>query len=618
MEQLANEGSGAAFGAGTINAALSDEKDSKINDSSPSVNALGILDYLIPLWSPSARGESPSADYVEDFFLVWPPNLFAFTSVLFTQTGSYSRLTDIHVWDEQSRQDHRDRVSEIASEWKKNLNRMRFDFLISSNPARWIEHRDSVPDAVRTSWNVLRDVMAKLGVGDIQDMWGKDKGHLFISALELHAIVDETCVGWGIRLDEKISEQPRRAAQAATAILRNRGTLATIHPDRARILPKRHTPKVGLSRRSISSNLAFHQSSVVVDWETDGPKLIEQQSLQRLMKLSILLLPWPRVIRGVDFKAVEESPSVGISKNEDGLFTFAPTQTLGDELHSKLPKLIKEAEGEIGNIHLVVLPEGALRWEELDALEKHLGPNTAAYITGVRNGPSGEKDFAGQRKLEDGNFLCYGFRKKDNPEVWKRRPQRKHHRWRLDASQVTSYQLGGNLHPQYSWWENTPIGRRHASMINFGQELTICPLICEDLARQDPIADLIRSVGPSLVVALLLDGPQLKMRWSAKYASVLADDPGSSVLTLTSFGMVERHEVDGYDKSRVVALWSDHEGTRREIALERNAEAIVLSLAVNTINAVTLDGRREDKVGTFALTFGGTRQLSIGGESVGS
>jgi hypothetical protein len=65
-------------------------------------------------------------------------------------------------------------------------------------------------------------------------------------------------------------------------------------------------------------------------------------------------------------------------------------------------------------------------------------------------------------------------------------------------------------------------------------------LICEDLARQDPAAELVRAVGPNLLVALLMDGPQLANRWPARYAAVLAEDPGTSILTLTSLGMVER------------------------------------------------------------------------------
>jgi hypothetical protein len=45
------------------------------------------------------------------------------------------------------------------------------------------------------------------------------------------------------------------------------------------------------------------------------------------------------------------------------------------------------------------------------------------------------------------------------------------------------------------------------------------------------VAELLRDVGPTLVVTILLDGPQLGSRWTARCASVLADDPGSAVLT---------------------------------------------------------------------------------------
>lgn len=39
-----------------------------------------------------------------------------------------------------------------------------------------------------------------------------------------------------------------------------------------------------------------------------------------------------------------------------------------------------------------------------------------------------------------------------------------------------------------------------------------------------PVAGLLRSVSPNLIVALLMDGPQPKKRWPNRYASVLADD----------------------------------------------------------------------------------------------
>jgi hypothetical protein len=76
------------------------------------------------------------------------------------------------------------------------------------------------------------------------------------------------------------------------------------------------------------------------------------------------------------------------------------------------------------------------------------------------------------------------------------------------------------------------IPRRSIDFVQFGQ-ITFCVLICEDLAQSDTLPEVLRRVGPTLVYAPLLDGPQITSRWAARYASVFAD-PGSAVLTLTS------------------------------------------------------------------------------------
>src|SRR5262249_44954731 len=115
--------------------------------------------------------------------------------------------------------------------------------------------------------------------------------------------------------------------------------------------------------------------------------------------------------------------------------------------------------------------------------------------------------------------------------------QNKHHRWSLDEAQIYQYHLGGALHPHVRWWEAMNIPRRTIQFIEMGDEITMVSLVCEDLAQIDDVAEIIRSVGPTVVVTPLLDGPQVTSRWAARYASVLADDPGSAVLTLTSFGM---------------------------------------------------------------------------------
>jgi hypothetical protein len=123
--------------------------------------------------------------------------------------------------------------------------------------------------------------------------------------------------------------------------------------------------------------------------------------------------------------------------------------------------------------------------------------------------------------------------------------------------------------------------------------MTLCHLICEDLARQDPIADLIRHIGPSLVVTILLDGPQRTDRWSSRYASVLSEDPGCSVITLTSFGLVKRWSSPYRPLSRAVALWSEKDRPIREIELATGADAVLLNLEVEKTSEVTADGRKE-------------------------
>jgi hypothetical protein len=135
--------------------------------------------------------------------------------------------------------------------------------------------------------------------------------------------------------------------------------------------------------------------------------------------------------------------------------------------------------------------------------------------------------------------------------------QYKHHRWQLERTQIRRYGLSSILAPDTIWWESIKIPKRRISFLNVGDRITILHLTCEDLARQDPIAELVRQVDPTLVVAILMDGPQLKNRWSARYATVLSDDPGSSVIALTSLRMVKRHSSEFGAMSRVVALWNE-------------------------------------------------------------
>ena len=168
--------------------------------------------------------------------------------------------------------------------------------------------------------------------------------------------------------------------------------------------------------------------------------------------------------------------------------------------------------------------------------------------------------------------------------------QRKHHRWSLDEAQIYQYHLGGVLHPHVRWWESMEVPRRSIQFVEVA-ELTLVSLVCEDLAQNDDVAELIRQVGPTFVFTVLLDGPQLNSRWAARYASVLADDPGSAVMTLTSYGMVQRSRPGGREASPVIALWKDPSRGVREIPLEEGAHAVLLTVCMDRATRRSADGR---------------------------
>jgi hypothetical protein len=170
--------------------------------------------------------------------------------------------------------------------------------------------------------------------------------------------------------------------------------------------------------------------------------------------------------------------------------------------------------------------------------------------------------------------------------------QYKHHRWLLNKGQIEQYDL--RLNPGLRLWENIDLKDRKLNFLPVRQDLTFCFLICEDLARQEPVTRLVRAVAPDLVIALLMDGPQLSARWPSRYATVLSEDPGSSVLTLTNAGLAARSRCRGKKhpgNSRVVALWSDRTQAPVEIKLNKGADAIVLTLENRTGTEYSADGR---------------------------
>jgi hypothetical protein len=241
-----------------------------------------------------------------------------------------------------------------------------------------------------------------------------------------------------------------------------------------------------------------------------------------------------------------------------------------------------------------LLPESAVGQSEVDDLEALLEHHGVGFLSaGVRLRP----EYPGRLPRNAVHIsinpnLEKGRRDPDaTGEQWFHIRQNKHHRWSLDEAQIDQYQLGGALHPHVRWWEATEVPPREIQFIETGTGPTVVFLVCEDLAQNDDVAEVMRRVGPTIVMTPLLDGPQLTTRWAARYASVLADDPGSAVLTLTSYGMVRRSRPRGHQSSSVIALWKDPTRGLREISLDHEAHGVLLAACEDTANRRSMDGR---------------------------
>jgi hypothetical protein len=400
-------------------------------------------------------------------------------------------------------------------------------------------------------------------------------------------VADEACYGITDRsiIDDSVFEQ------AAAGLLDDPADGATlcrdVHPSRVRVLPKCRTPRNGLTIRSFSHHLALCGGGEVVPrWQasyTAATAVTVDEPAGG--QLNLLLVPWPAEVQANWFRRSQVAGHFdGRTATGYGYFDYTgPTGVDPVRTADRLLGLVEVAEKTVGPVHMVVIPELGLTKEEYDLAEQRLTKQRRTIlVSGILTPPGGNRLAGNQVAL---SFPLVGG------EASGRMTQRKHHRWMLDRSQIVNYGLGGNLSPEMQWWEASDITERELNFVQFNNWLTTCPLICEDLARSDPVGDMIRAVGPNLVIALLMDGPQLPDRWPGKYATVLADDPGSSVLTLTCLGMTLRSRPPGRTSSRIVALWKEPGGESVPIELPSGDDAVVLSLAQRPMDEYTADGR---------------------------
>ncbi len=501
----------------------------------------------------------------------WPPDVFCVCAAILHASGAYSQVVEDkppHLRKTTSVA-RAAMLKELGEEWRA----------LSLRKTR-------LPEALSTWWKVLlkNRNLPLSGISKNADCCE--------ALLNLLAAADEAAAGVGIFPsnlfgDDSVHKFEDAFGAQAEQELHNGlsdGTGSTlcraIHPSRGRVLPKMHTAQNGLTVRSLSHNLAFCSAhDINPEWLSAAVKTDHHG-------LNLLLIPWPRVVDPRQFKTTRKANIADhVDSSSHGLFTFELGK--GPSV-SYVSQLLKKAEATVGHVDGIVFPELSMSEAEFGRLSRRFVTQTRFLIGGIGDSAKGPK-ICGQNEALWDMKLHLSLSK----SIFGRFNQKKHHRWKITKPQIAQYGISSNLHPCASWWEHIAIGERSIAFVSCRRWLTMSVLICEDLARPDPVGDILRAVGPNLIIALLSDGPQLIGRWPGRYAGALADDPGSSVLTVTSEGMSNlsqpTHETES--KSDIVALWRDAKSGARELHLPASSSALLLTLSVEYAEEWTADGR---------------------------
>jgi len=574
----------------------------------------------------------------------WPPDVFAVAATL-VEKASCCMLAGPDAAALEQHRDYFRRIYAAAKVWTTAY---------------------AAPSDVQQLWTTLL-TFGDVKLGDIKCR--KEVRDLLFLLL---AIADESCNGMGwAPLDTSDTDTPGTVNLLVNMVmtslldphelLKQDGPVyvlpfvptslcSLIMTDVAVVLPKSMTASVGCTIRSMSHHLALLPSSLEVkpSWQlvdksfgvarngidhdnAGGNGAASHKPAERDSKLRLLLVPYPFHLPETSFHLREDRVALNRHASTGAFFELrqlwlkkGQRKLNGPSVVAELfQPLLEQARTECGSdeIHGIVMPECALSRELANAVAAHLREeNIDFFISGVldHGAPNGH----GGARLPHNQASTYLFPKVANGNMLGDGPlvmssQSKHHRWSLDPVQVQRYALNFPDRSPASealrarqWWEGIDIADRDLPFYAIRRGVSLAVLICEDLARTDPAMSVIRAVGPNLVIALLMDGPQLVTRWPARYATVLADDPGSSVLTLTCAALVDRSNWLESRPVRSIALWRDAGGRTQELNLPAGHHGMCLTLTAKNESQYTMDSRC-DISSTQKLTLTSAIPLAI-------
>lgn len=532
---------------------------------------------------------------------IWPPDLFAVVGTIIDRGGCYTEASPNRD-DLPNHEDYLEYIASIVKSWTSLIE---------------------VPEELQTLW---RELIEEHGDVDLAELVAHSRALEVL--LILFAVADDASEGMGWNRVSRTEE----LSDFAAAVLANddpegtevkfwlpywpRSLCGIVSPDRVIVLPKSITTTKGCTIRSLSHNLALLPCDTVL---TPEWRLVSHAAKGNADPIRLLLVPFPYDIPKGSFKLTSARTPLKNSTTHAAFFGLEQRWLTSDGkepldggalARELILPMIDEARQETGATPTgVVLPECALSADTAEQMVYALkGSGIEFVITGaLENGEDGERPLNAAYTIVmlEEDILA--------------RAQSKHHRWRIDQGQADAYGL--DFDPDktnHQWWEDIDVTIRDLPFYAIRKDMSMVTLICEDLARMDPAMNVIRAVGPNLVVALLMDGPQLAGRWPGRYAGVLADEPGCAVLTLTCGGTVDlsnRHHMKVNRKRkkppRTVGLWRQADGAAVHIDLPDQANGVLLTLKAEPKHQTTLDNR-SDKASSRELIFVSQKPLFRG------
>lgn len=517
----------------------------------------------------------------------WPVDLFGATAYLLQISDRYTYL----LREGNNIVEKSDILIEIGRDWRtstplgmdrvsKNFIQKQWRKIVDTKTAIASRDRDEEWVHATLSLFIIADEACE-GIG----FYNENRQNSWVQML--HHFLNQNRIGlemirnhreknwWREALNSNLEAKSSAATEVNTACIQIPSSILCVQP-------KTRSPSVGCTLRSLSHHLALLPGcgQIEVLWNSNP-----YTAMQDRKPFNVLVIPYPFEINGNDFVAItrNEQEKYGyFDVNQNWLKNSA--QSCGFSIIDETVRLIKEAKKHVAELDMVLFPELALDQSTYDRLIEAIGEKIdggiSLVIAGLRKqtGNTVTNVAKTHYKLKHGG-ICV--------------EQKKHHRWKLDQGQITTYSMGDGLDPNLVWWEKIDIQRRLLDFVVFAPGACFTTLICEDLARVDPCQTAIRSIGPNLVFALLMDGPQIKGRWPERYALSLADDPGCSVLSVTSLGMVKRSNHHFNSKRCAIALWKDSETGTTEIELPQGHSSVLLNLSSKRQEEFTLDGRSD-------------------------